>query len=241
MLDFGGVSGSVERVTVPIVVRNNFPPFEQESPIPDGGTFSNLEQDSWIVWGAVDIAKSDEMLNDIEIFDLLHFRRSPGCWTRPVPWLGDPPFSFDAVITHLCRIAVSHASTVQMRIVQSIPECINSESHVTMDEELYMWATLFATLDLTTGVVEIFAMFLDCSEELFENFLEGPDRYIIVGSLVVVPGDDPIASTEARIFREIVEFIYGSTHGQHTRQYGMLQRHQPRCADSPRLSDSSAV
>ena len=224
MLDFGGVSGSVERVTVPIVVRNNFPPFEQESPIPDGGTFSNLEQDSWIVWGAVDIAKSDEVLNDIEVFDLLHFRRSPGCWTRPVPWLGDPPFSFDTVITHLSRIAVSHASTIKMRIVQPIPESINSESHMTVDEELYMRATFFSTLDLPTGVVEVFAMFLDCSEELFEYFLQGSDRYFIIGSLVVVPGDDPIASTEARIFREIVEFIYGSTHGQHTRQYGMLQR-----------------
>jgi hypothetical protein len=215
MLDFGDISCSVERVSVPIVVRNNLPPFEQESPVPDAGSFTDLEQDSWIVWGSVNISQSNKMLDDVKVFDLLHFRRSPGCWTRPVPWLGDPPFSFNTVITHLSRISISHAATIQMRVVQTIPESVDSESHVTVNEELYVWSTLFATLDLATGVVEIFAMFLDSCEELFEDLLQGSHSYIIIGSLVVVPGDDPVASTEARIFREIVEFVDGSQFPHH--------------------------
>ena len=192
--------------------------------ISDGGTGLDTQQDSWVVWGSVSVSKSDEVLDDVEVFDLLKFRRSPGCWTRPVPWLGDPPFSFDTVLSHLMRISVCHTSTVEMRVIQSVSEGQHSESHMAVNKQLNMWATLFATLDLTTGVVEIFAMFIDGSEELFENFLERPDRYLIVGRLVIVPGDDPIASTEARIFREVVEFIDTSIHGQHVLQYGMLQR-----------------
>jgi len=224
MLDFGDISCSVERVSVPIVVRNNLPPFEQESPVPDSSSFSHLKQDCWVVWGAVDISQSNEMFDDVKVFDLLHFRRSPGLWTWPVPGLGDPPFRFDTIITHLSTVSVSHTTAIQMRVVQSIPQSSYSESHMTVNEKLYVWATLFATLDLATGVVEIFALFIDGEEELFEDFLQCSNRYIIVGSLVIVPGDDPVSSAEARIFRQVVEFIDTSIHGQHTLQYGMLQR-----------------
>ncbi len=215
MLNFGDISASVERVSVPIVVRNNFPPFEQESPVPDCSSFSDLEQDCWIVWGAVDISQSNEMLDDVEVFDLLHLRRSPGLWTWPVPGLGDPPFRFDTIITHLSTVSVSHTTAIQMRVVQSIPESAYSESHMTMNEKLYVWATLFATLDLATGVVEIFALFIDGEEELFEDFLQCSDRYITCGSLVIVPGDDPVSSAEARILREVVEFVDTSIHNPH--------------------------
>ena len=212
MSDVNPVTFPLDRVTVPVIVRNNVPPFEQKSPVTNCSSFSLFEEDCWIVWGIVDVSECNEVLNDIQVFDLLHLRRSPGCWTRPMPGLGDPPFSFDTIISHLSSISVSHATTVEMRIVESIPQCVDSEPHMTVNEQLYMWATIFATLDLTTGVVEVFAVFIDGSEELFENFLQSSDRYVIIGSLVVVSGDDPVSASERRIFREIVEVIDGSTH-----------------------------
>ena len=196
MSDVNPVTFPLDRVTVPIIVRNNFPPFEEIPPVSNGRPPEVIKEDCWIIWGVVDISESNEVLNDIQVFDLLHLRRSPGCWTWPMPGLGDPPFSFDTIISHLSSISVSHATTVEMRVVESISQCVDSESHMTVNKQLYMWATIFSTLDLTTGVVEVFAVFIDGSEELFENFLESSDRYVIIGSLVVVPGDDPVSASE---------------------------------------------
>ena len=217
MSDFGFSEGSCsleicDDVSVPVIVRNNLPPELPPSPASDYDSGVNGQELGWIVWGSITVSKSDECLDDVIVFELLHLRRSPGCWTRPMPGLGDPPFFLDAVISHLCSVSVGHAPAVEMRIVESVPEGIDSKSHVAVDEQLYVWATIFATLDLATGVVEIFALLIDGTEELFENLLECSDRYIILGTLVIVPSTDPVASAKARVFREVVEVIDGSSY-----------------------------